>query len=169
MDLFEAIQQIESMLDSARRLPGLGTMVDERDIKEALQNVRQAIPLEVKRAEEILTAREELVNEAARDAKKISSVADEEFGSKVNVSPVVRAAEKRAKEITEAAQAQANAILGEAEREARTRREETKQYALEVLQSLDTQMDGLGDSIRKGVVLMEREVGQATNVSWERK
>lgn len=169
MDLFEAIQQIESMLDSARRLPGLGTMVDERDIKEALQNVRQAIPLEVKRAEEILTAREELVNEAARDAKKISSVADEEFGSKVNVSPVVRAAEKRAKEITEAAQAQANAILGDAEREARTRREETKQYALEVLQSLDTQMDGLGDSIRKGVVLMEREVGQATNVSWERK
>ncbi len=169
MDLFEAIQQIESMLDSARRLPGLGTMVDERDIKEALQNVRQAIPLEVKRAEEILTAREELVNEAARDAKKISSVADEEFGSKVNVSPVVRAAEKRAKEITEAAQAQANAILGDAEREARTRREETKQYALEVLQSLDTQMDGLGDSIRKGMVLMEREVGQATNVSWERK
>lgn len=165
LDLFEEIQNIESLLDSAKRLPGLGAMVDERQLKETLQNVRQAVPPDIKRAEQILAEREELVNQAARDAKSISMAAEDEFSSKVNVSPVVRAAERRAKEILAAAQQQATGILSEAEREAKARRDETRQYVTEVLHGLDTQLNGLGESVRKGVILLEREVGQATNVS----
>lgn len=160
MDMFEELQKIENLMDSAKRLPGLGMMVDERQLKEAVQNLQQCVPLDVKRADQILGEREELVNQAAREAKRISSAAEDEFGSKVNISPVVKAAENRAKEILTMAQEQANAVLADAEREAKARRDETRQYAREVLQGLDTQLNSLNDSVHKGVTLLESEVSQ---------
>lgn len=146
-------------MDSAKRLPGLGIVVYERRLKAAIANLRQCVPIDVRRAAQIMDEQEGLVNQAAKEATRTSAAAEEEFASKVKTSPVVRAAEKRAKETLTAVQERANAILTEAEREANTRRDETKKYAVMVLRGLDTQLNGLADSVRKGVALLQRQAG----------
>ncbi len=163
MDFFEELQKIENLLDSARRLPGLGTMIDERQLKEAFQRLQQAVPQEVRAAQQIIAERDSLINRAVDDGKQISTAADQEFQARVSDSPVFKAASKRAQEITAAAQQEANAILSEAEKEAKARRDETDHYADDILHGLDAQLSGLAVSVRKGVAVMEREVGPLPN------
>lgn len=169
MDMFEELQSIESLLDSARRLPGLGTMVDEKNFKEALQNLQQAVPTEVRTAQQITIECENMVNRAVAESEQIAAAAEQELQSRINDSPVVKAANKRAREILDAAQEQANAMLSEGEREAKMRRDETNQYADEVMRDVDSHLSGLAVSVRKGVALMESEADRPSRGGGKKK
>ena len=158
MDMFEELQKIESLLDSARKLPGLGMMVDERQLKELVQNLGQAVPQEVRAAQKIIAEQENLINRAVTEGKQIAAAAEQEYQSRINDSPVVKAASKRASEILAAAQEQARGLLTEGDSESKRRRDETDRYADEVLHGLDAQLSSLAVSVRKGVALMEGQV-----------
>ncbi len=159
MEMIDHIERIETLVTSAKKLPGLGVMVDEKQLRDAVQKLRQAVPTDTRRAQQIIAEREELINQGAREAKRITAAAEEEFRAKIKDSAVVKASDRRAQEILAEAEDRARAALNDAEREAAARRNEANQYTLEVLRTLDAQLTGLIGSVRKGIALLERDTG----------
>lgn len=161
MEMIDHIERIETLVTSAKKLPGLGVMVDERQLRDAVQKLRQAVPTDTRRAQQIIAEREELINQGAREAKRITAAAEEEFRAKIKDSAVVKASDRRAQDILAEAEERARAALNDAEREAAARRNEANQYTLEVLRTLDAQLAGLIGSVRKGIALLERDGGSS--------
>ena len=75
------------------------SMVDRDEILDLLDELRSQLPVELKRAQELLAAREKFVDEAKRDVERMMRQADLEAKSKVSDSEVLYAAKEKARKI----------------------------------------------------------------------
>ena len=62
------------------------SMVDRDEVLDLLDELRNQLPVELKRAQELLAAREKFVDEAKRDVERMMRQADLEAKSKVSDS-----------------------------------------------------------------------------------
>ena len=74
-------------------------MVDRDEVLDLLDELRNQLPVELKRAQELLAAREKFVDEAKRDVERMMRQADLEAKSKVSDSEVLYAAKEKARKI----------------------------------------------------------------------
>ena len=65
------------------------SMVDRDEVLDLLDELRNQLPVELKRAQELLAAREKFVDEAKRDVERMMRQADLEAKSKVSDSEVL--------------------------------------------------------------------------------
>lgn len=158
MEVLELIEKAESLVSSGKRVPLAGKMilVDEGQLKETIEKLRLTIPKELQEAQQLLQEGEDIIGKAQREAKRITTAAEEEFRARVRDSNIVKAAERRAEEITKEAQSRAEAVVSAAEKQASTRTEDANQYSLGVLRSLERQLNGALTSIRKGIEILEK-------------
>ena len=75
------------------------SMVDRDEVLDLLDELRNQLPVELKRAQELLAAREKFVDEAKRDVERMMRQADLEAKSKVSDSEVLYAAKEKARKI----------------------------------------------------------------------
>ena len=75
------------------------SMVDRDEILDLLDELRNQMPVELKRAQELLAAREKFVDEAKRDVERMMRQADLEAKSKISDSEVLYAAKEKARKI----------------------------------------------------------------------
>lgn len=75
------------------------SMVDRDEILDLLDELRSQLPVELKRAQELLAAREKFVDEAKRDVERMMRQADLEAKSKISDSEVLYAAKEKARKI----------------------------------------------------------------------
>ena len=73
--------------------------VDRDEVLDLLDELRNQLPVELKRAQELLAAREKFVDEAKRDVERMMRQADLEAKSKVSDSEVLYAAKEKARKI----------------------------------------------------------------------
>ena len=114
------------------------SMVDRDEILDLLDELRSQLPVELKRAQELLAAREKFVDEAKRDVERMMRQADLEAKSKVSDSEVLYAAKEKARKIIADAEDRSRQLCQVANEyaEALARTEEAVQAALtEVKQS----------------------------------
>ena len=78
------------------------SMVDRDEVLDLLDELRNQLPVELKRAQELLAAREKFVDEAKRDVERMMRQADLEAKSKVSDSEVLYAAKEKARKIAPA-------------------------------------------------------------------
>ena len=78
--------------------PGM-SIVDRDEMLDLLDELRAQLPLEVKRAQELLSAREKFVEEAKRDVDRMMRQAELEARTKVSDSEVLYAAKEKARQI----------------------------------------------------------------------
>ena len=71
------------------------SMVDRDEVLDLLDELRNQLPVELKRAQELLAAREKFVDEAKRDVERMMRQADLEAKSKVSDSEVLYAAKEK--------------------------------------------------------------------------
>ena len=71
------------------------SMVDRDEVLDLLDELRNQLPVELKRAQELLAAREKFVDEAKRDVERMMRQADVEAKSKVSDSEVLYAAKEK--------------------------------------------------------------------------
>ena len=81
------------------------SMVDRDEILDLLDELRSQLPVELKRAQELLAAREKFVDEAKRDVERMMRQADLEAKSKISDSEVLYAAKEKARKIIADAEA----------------------------------------------------------------
>ena len=114
------------------------SMVDRDEVLDLLDELRNQLPVELKRAQELLAAREKFVDEAKRDERMMRQ-ADLEAKSKVSDSEVLYAAKEKARKIIADAEDRSRQlcqVANEYAEDALARTEEAVQAALtEVKQS----------------------------------
>ncbi len=150
MQFLEMIDALEDMAEDARRVPGTGrVMLDRDELARIIDRMRATAPAELREAEEIRERGESIVNEAYVFAKKMKAKTEEDHRQAVQDSAIVGEAEEMAQQ-----------ILLDAEREVERRKQRTESdaarlikdsdvYAAQSLERLSNHLDQVTENIQE--------------------
>lgn len=112
MNVNELLDTIEDALEESASVPLSGgkRIVDVERIRDYLDEVRAALPGELRQAQQIVNDRAQIVDSANAQAQAIVKKAEERARILVSDAEIVKAAQQRASEITSAAQTEARTL-----------------------------------------------------------
>src|SRR5512146_383430 len=146
MDIMQLLDRLETVLSGGSRIPLSGkTMVDEHECMDILDQLRIAVPEEVKQAKRLQSDRDRIIRDAEERAERIIAQAREQASASAEQHEIVRAAEARARLILQAADA-----------EAEERRDGADRYAAETLAQLERHLDEQLTVVRNGIRALSR-------------
>ena len=122
-------------------------MVDKAKLYELVAQLRMEIPQEVRRAEEMLSRKDDIISSAVSEANRARHNMEQEFRSRLSDHELGRKAEEMLRD----AEARARRIIDQAEKEADNRRHQADAYALRTLRDLERELASATGSIRKGI------------------
>jgi cell division septum initiation protein DivIVA len=156
MDIMALIDRIEEIVDNARGVPFSTTnkVVDSDKIYEVVDEVRAQYPDELKQARWIVKERQEMLEEAEKEANRILEEARDRAQALANETEVVRLAEAQAADIMDKARTQ--------EREIRLGAED---YADEMLANLEVNLGKLLTAVQRGRDRLQGKVGGGGSTS----
>jgi cell division septum initiation protein DivIVA len=125
-------------------------LMDKKKIMELVDQLRLAIPQEMKLADEVLAQKDQIINNAMVEARRAKVKAEDEFKEKLSQNEL----RKRAEEILREAEHRANKIIEQAQAEAQAKRTEADAYALRSLRAFERELNTLNGSVRKGIDLL---------------
>lgn len=153
MDIQYLLDRLETVLASGSRIPLTGkTMVDEHECLDIVDQLRVAIPEEIKQAKRVMGERDRLIQDAEEQAKRIVAHAQEQVALMITQHEVAKAAEAKARR-----------IIQEAETEAAGRRDGSDRYALETLTTLENHLNELLGVVRNGLRSLDKDGRRATS------
>ena len=112
MNVNELLDTIEDALEESASVPLSGgkRIVDVEQLRDYLDEVRAALPGELRQAQQIVNDRAQIVDSANAQAQAIVKKAEERARILVSDAEIVKAAQQRASEITSAAQTEARTL-----------------------------------------------------------
>ena len=112
MNVNELLDTIEDTLEESAGMPLSGgkRIVDVEQIRDYLDEVRAALPGELRQAQQIVNDRAQIVDSANAQAQAIVKKAEERARILVSEAEIVKAAQQRAGEIVSAAQTEARTV-----------------------------------------------------------
>ena len=112
MNVNELLDTIEDALEESASVPLSGgkRIVDVEQIRDYLDEVRAALPGELRQAQQIVNDRAQIVDSANAQAQAIVKKAEERARILVSDAEIVKAAQQRASEMTSAAQTEARTL-----------------------------------------------------------
>ena len=167
IDIINIIDRMETLIETSKSVPVSGNvLIDKNKAMELVDQLRLAIPQEVRSAEEVLSNKDHIINQAQADARHTKSKAEDEFRQRLEHSELVALAEGRAEVTLKEAEERAARILDHSEAEARTRRTEADAYALRSLRALERELAVLSGSVRKGIDVLASQATVGMSVSY---
>jgi hypothetical protein len=116
MDIAARIQQLEELVMEAKSMPlSASVLVNREEVLELIQEMRAALPEEIKQARWVVKDREQLLTKARKDAEGLIQQALEEQNRLVQQEEVVKQSYREAEKILSEARDQARQIRLEAE------------------------------------------------------
>jgi F0F1-type ATP synthase membrane subunit b/b' len=116
MDVFERLDRIEDFIVSSKHVPfSSSVMVNETELFELLDELRSALPEELKQARWMVKEKQELMEEARKEAERIREEAQQERQQLIAETEIIKQAQADAERIIEEANARARQIRLEAE------------------------------------------------------
>jgi cell division septum initiation protein DivIVA len=176
VDIQHLIDSLEELVADSRRLPiGGGVMLDRARLLDLIDQMRAAVPVDVRDARQVLQRRDEMLNAARADAQRVVEEAQRAAQELLKDHELTRSAEAQAQEITRQAQLRATQIVREAEERSQARLQqaesaateqmnEADRYAVELLRRLDSQLNAFLTSVRNGIQSFE-DPGQPRGTS----
>lgn len=151
------IDRLEALIDNATAVPMTSRcMVDRTETLEIIDQLRVAIPDELRQARRVNQERERMLSDAQNEADRIVGNAQQQAALMLQESELVKAAEQRAEEIVEDARAEARRLMDEAEQRVYELRRDADEYAYEILSTLETELNKHLLAVSKGRALLER-------------
>ncbi len=155
IDIINIIDRLETLIETSKAVPVSGSiLIDRKKTMELLDQLRLAIPQEVRSAEEVLSQKDHIISQAQSDARRTKSQAEEESRHRLESNELVVTAENRAAETLKEAELRAGRMLQQTEAEARSRRTEADAYALRSLRKLEKELSTLSGSVRRGIEVL---------------
>ncbi|MBH77047.1 MAG: hypothetical protein CL897_02290 [Dehalococcoidia bacterium] len=152
MELLELIASLESLVVQARRLPVGGNLVIERRvILDLVDQLRLAVPDNVRQAAQILEQREQLLRDAKEHGQALIEEAEERRKQLVSETIVVQQAESRAQEILMEAEARARQTIADADATAAAHLSEAAEAAAKQLQEADRYAVGVIERLQADI------------------
>lgn len=147
-DILFLVDRLEATVNAGWRLPFTNkAIVDEQAILDIIDQMRIAIPEEIKQAKRVAQDRDRLLAQAQAEADKIIATGHEQ---------AARLLQER--ELTKSAEAQAQAIVEEAKKEAARIRQEADAYALSVLTELAAELARQQQTAQNGIELLKKRL-----------
>ncbi len=141
MDILYLLDRLEEVLSSGSRLPFTSrSLVDEDELLDILDQIRVAIPEELKAARRLTQEREQVLAEARAEAERVVREAEQQVAGRVSDHALVLAAEGRARQIEEDAAQEAEEIRHQADR-----------YALRTLERLRNHLRQIDETVERGI------------------
>lgn len=147
MDILHLVDRLEEILNSARPLPFThNVIIDEDRILDLIDQMRVAIPEEVKKAQQLLAQRDRLMAQAQEEANRTLAIAREKSDQLIERDAIVQAAHARAEQIIN--QAQADIV---------NTRQDADGYVVETLTRLELELDRYLTQVRNGIRTLQNE------------
>ena len=130
IDILYLVDRLEALLGKGWRVPMTAkTMIDEDEFLDIVDQMRIAIPEEIKQAKKTVQDRDRIIAQAQEEAGRIIELAKEDAARLVNNHAVTKAAQEQAAQINQQAAASAAAT-----------RKGADDYAGQVLSELQMQL-----------------------------
>lgn len=141
MDILHLVDRLEELFNESRPIwLTHSVIVDEDRMLDLIDQMRVAIPEEIKKAQQIITQRDRIMAQAKEEANRTLALAREKAEKQLQDDEIIESAKKRAAEIVE-----------EAHKEAAITRGEADKYILDTLTGLEIHMDRLINQVRNGI------------------
>ncbi|MBE7027030.1 MAG: ATPase [Ruminococcaceae bacterium] len=146
MEVLEIIDMLEDVVEKSMAIPFMGrAIVDREELLDLIQEIRLNLPGDLKQAKWVKDERQRILDEANKEAESIIKNAEEKMAGLIDDH-----------EVTQKAYAQANEIVASAQNNARELRLGTKQYADDVLASLESRILKMAEIVREN----RKELGE---------
>ena len=146
MDILHLIDRLEELFNESRPIPFThNVVVDEDRMLDLIDQMRVAIPEEVKKAQQILAQRDRVLAQAQEEANRTLSLARDKSEQLVERDSIAQAAHARAEQ-----------ILAQARIDAENTRREADDYVVDTLTRLESQMERYLSQVRNGVTALQQ-------------
>ncbi|MFC9295616.1 cell division initiation protein [Streptomyces sp. NPDC057011] len=116
MDVQKKLDEIVAAVGGARSMPmSASCVINRAELLAQLEEVRQALPGSLAQAQELIGGREQMVEEARREAERIIESAHNQRGSLISDTEIARRSQAEADRILEEARREAEEIRAEAD------------------------------------------------------
>jgi len=127
MNLLHLVDRLEELVGGAQRMPiGSRVMIDRRRLLDLIDQMRVAIPQEVREAQRMVSEQERLHREAEEEARLIVARAEEQATRLISEHEIMRQAERHAEDLTRQAEARLEQRVSGANDDIRDRIEESR-------------------------------------------
>lgn len=153
MDIQHLVDRMEQALNESTRIPlSAYLLVNEEKVYSLLDQMRVAVPEEIKRANRIEAEKDRILAQAKEEAERIRELSRQEAGELVKRDAIVNAAQGRAENIVERARRDAFAL-----------RQDADVYITDVLTRLEEDLLRTLNVVRNGLqkVQAEQQAAQA--------
>ncbi len=148
MDILHLIDRLEELFNASRPIPFThNVIVDEDRMLDLIDQMRVAIPEEVKKAQQLLAQRDRLLAQAQEEVNRTLALAREKSEKLVEQDSIVQAARSRADQIIAQAQAEAEAT-----------RREADEYVMETLRRLEEELERNLNQVRNGIQALRSQL-----------
>jgi cell division septum initiation protein DivIVA len=147
MDILQLIDRLEELFNDAKAVPFThNVIVDEDKMLELIDQMRIAIPEEVKKAQQVVAQRDRVMAQAQEEANRTLQIARDKADQYVQKDMIVQEAQRRADQ-----------IVSQARGEAEATRVDADNYVIDTLMQLQDQIAKLSNQVSNGVRMVQEE------------
>jgi cell division septum initiation protein DivIVA len=147
MDILQLIDRLEELFNDAKAVPFThNVVVDEDRMLELIDQMRIAIPEEVKKAQQITAQRDRVMAQSQEEANRTLQLAREKSEQMIQKDIIVQEAQRRADQ-----------ILAQARADAEVTRTEADNYVLDTLMQLQDQISKMSNQVGNGIRVIQDE------------
>jgi len=150
MDILHLVDRLEELFNDSRPIwLTHSVIVDEERMLDIIDQMRVAIPEEIKKAQQIITQRDRILAQAKEEANRTISLAREKAEKQLEDDELILAAKVKAEQILE--QAHKDTFISQ---------HEADKYILETLTNLEMHMDRVLNQVRNGIKTLQSNTYQ---------
>jgi len=147
MDIPQLIDRLEELFNESRTIPlTRNVMVDEDRMLDIIDQMRIAIPEEVKKAQQLLGQRDRVLAQAQEEANRTIEIARQKADQLVTRDMILQEAQRRADQVLTQARAEADRVRNDAD-----------DYVIDSLNQLQAELERIANQVRNGIRTVEEE------------
>src|SRR5687767_13500670 len=147
MDILQLIDRLEELFNDAKSVPFTHNVwVDEDRMLELIDQMRIAIPEEVKKAQQVVAQRDRVMAQAQEEANRTLQLSRDKAEQLIQKDMIVQDAQRRAEQ-----------IINQARLEAEATRADADNYVIDTLMQLQDQIAKLSNQVSNGVRMVQED------------
>lgn len=125
--------------------------MDRTKAMELVDQLRLAVPKEIRAAEEVLAQKDHILNQAQTDARRTKAQAEDDYRERLDKHELLLQAEQRAMNILRDAEERSRRMVDQAESQSAANRSDADAYALRSLRTLEQELSNITSAVRRGI------------------
>jgi len=152
MDILQLIDRLEELFNESKAIPlTRNVMVDEDRMLDIIDQMRIAIPEEVKKAQQLLGQRDRVLAQAQEEANRTLEIARQKSDQLVGKDVIAQEAQRRSEQILAQARAEADNIRADAD-----------DYVIDSLSQLQAELERIMNQVNNGIQAVKDDQARRT-------